>query len=181
MTMTTTMTMTTMTKKRNTIKLRALEPEDAALLYVVENDAAEWCHTDSLAPYSYRQLQDFALTYDPDPFRAGQLRLVVENDQGEAVGLVDLYEISSKNLNAFIGVTTLPDKRVKGYGQAAVEEMTRYALTTLGLRTVAAKILSRNRKALDLFAKAGYVETGLLKDWQRTGEGFEDLVLMQKR
>ena len=162
------------------VSFRALEPEDADLLYEIENDLDLQQHGDSVAPYSRRGLLDYALTYDPDPFRSGQLRMAILNEGKEAVGFVDLYEISPKNRNAFIGIVILPQFRKQGYGLAAINYITDYSFRTLSLETVGTKILSDNVGAKALFEKAGFKEVGILKHWQHTSEGFKDVLLMQK-
>ncbi|MDE5849776.1 MAG: GNAT family N-acetyltransferase, partial [Muribaculaceae bacterium] len=57
------------------LRLRALEPEDADMMYDAESDEAAWRYSDYLAPMSLELLREYALTYDADPFRSGQLRL----------------------------------------------------------------------------------------------------------
>lgn len=161
------------------IRLRALEPEDVELMFGIENYSDDWKHGDIVAPYSKRQLLEYAMNYDADPMNAGQLRLVVVNEADEAVGLVDLYDISEKNRNAFIGISILPSYRKRGYGHHAVNAITRYALSTLGLHSVGAKVLASNEKAIGLFGKCGFIEMGTLKEWHRTPEGFEDVKVMQ--
>lgn len=161
------------------IRFRALEPSDADILYDVENNESEWRHGDTLAPYSRHQLYEYALTYDPDPFRSGQIRLVAEDEAGNAVGLLDLYEISAKNRNAFVGIYILPDFRKKGFGEFSLKELREYAFATLGLESLGARILTTNRVALRLFEKAGFKKVGVMMSWQRTAEGFEDVVIMQ--
>ena len=59
------------------LHLRALEPSDADFMYEVENDAQAWRYSDTIAPLSRKILRDYALTYDADPFTAGQLRLII--------------------------------------------------------------------------------------------------------
>ena len=59
------------------LRLRALEPEDAEMMYEAESDPAAWRYSDYLAPMSREMLREYALTYDADPLRSGQLRLII--------------------------------------------------------------------------------------------------------
>jgi len=51
------------------ISLRAVEPDDAAMMLYVENDSDAWQSSDTLAPYSYESLRNYALTYNNDPLK----------------------------------------------------------------------------------------------------------------
>lgn len=160
------------------IRLRALEPEDVELMYEIENDEKEWRHGDSVAPFSRQQLLDYAMNYDADPFRAGQLRLVVVNDKNESIGIADLYEISAKNRNAFIGIAIHPEFRGRGYGTASIRLIADYAFKILKLKNLAAKVITSNHKALAMFKSSGFSEIGVMKGWQLTAYGFEDIAVL---
>lgn len=81
------------------LRLRALEPEDADMMYEAENDEAAWKYSDYLAPLSRELLHHYALTYDAEPFRSGQLRLIIEKDE-TPIGILDLMDISARHLRA---------------------------------------------------------------------------------
>lgn len=159
--------------------LRALEPNDVDLMFQVENEVSEWQHGDTVAPYSRHQLMEYALNYDSDPFRAGQLRLVAEVD-GQPIGLLDLYEISEKNRNAFVGIYILPSCRRKGHGLDSLKKLCDYAFSSLGLHQLGAKVLETNAKALEIFKKAGFTESGILRAWHRTGLHYQNVILLQR-
>ena len=56
------------------LRLRALEPEDAAIMLQWENDRDGWQYSDTVAPLSGHQVREYIANYDADPFSAGQLR-----------------------------------------------------------------------------------------------------------
>ena len=85
------------------LRLRALEPEDAEMMYAAESDEAAWLYSDYLAPLSLEMLRQYALSYDADPMRSGQLRLIIEVD-GRAAGILDIFDISPRHLRADTGI-----------------------------------------------------------------------------
>lgn len=154
------------------VKLRALEPADADFMFDIENDSQAWRYSDTVAPLSRRILRDYALGYDADPFRSGQLRLVVTDASfGTPVGLVDLYEISQRHSRAFIGIYILPAYRRKGYAHEAIKSLCNYASQILFLHQLGTRIGDDNPKSICLFEKCGFSLTATLPDWLRTPSG----------
>ena len=57
------------------VRLRAVEPDDVALLYAWENDPALWSVSGTLAPFSQDALSRFIERQQhADIYRTGQLR-----------------------------------------------------------------------------------------------------------
>ncbi len=160
------------------IRLRAVEPEDATLMWMAENDAECADTSDYTAPLSRHRLLEYALSYDADPFRAGQLRLIVEMVQtdgmygrGEAVGIVDLYEISVRDLTAWTGIYISPSWRGRGIGGMALHALVQEAFGRMGLKALGARVGEDNPASLRLFAGAGWMRCGTLPQWRRTLSG----------
>lgn len=154
------------------LHLRALEPSDADFMYEVENDAQAWRYSDTIAPLSRRILRDYALTYDADPFTAGQLRLIItEEGSSRPVGIVDLYEVSQRHQRAFIGIYILKDFRGKGYADETLELIEEYAHNTLHLHQLGTKVEDQHVKVEKLFENRGYELKGTLSDWLSTPDG----------
>lgn len=147
-------------------RLRALEPADIDLMLTWENDETMWCNADTLAPLSRRQVEEYIYTYDADPFRATQLRLVLETD-GLSVGLVDLYNISQLHSHAFCGIYIAPEYRKSGFGKIGIELLCKYSGQRLGLCNLAADIVSNNKASIALFKSCGFRHCGTLAGWRR--------------
>lgn len=156
------------------VKLRALEPEDAELMYEAENDEAAWIYSDYLAPLSRELLSHYALTYDADPFRSGQLRLIIEMDE-TPVGILDLFDISPRHLRAETGIYLLPKFRDLGLGTEALLSAKYFCRKRLGLHQLTATIAQANMAARICYEKAGFSSTGIRHDWLRLPEGYEDV------
>ena len=59
------------------VRLRALEPGDAELLYIWENDTDVWYAGETLVPFSYHTLQQYIAGAPQDIFEAKQLRFKI--------------------------------------------------------------------------------------------------------
>ncbi len=149
------------------ISLRALEPSDLDCLYLWENDPAMWCHGVSSAPYSRHQLWEYIHTYDADPLRSGQLRLVVTCGE-KPVGCIDLYNIDPLNSRAFVGIMIATECRRTGYALQALTHINLYARAVLHLHQLIAVIATDNIPSVNLFSRAGYKHTATLHEWIKT-------------
>ena len=88
------------------VRLRAVEPADAEMLYDWENDTSVWSVSGTTEPFSRAQMEAFiAAQQQGDIFRTGQLRLIAETQSdARAVGVVDLFEFDPLNRRAGIGI-----------------------------------------------------------------------------
>lgn len=157
--------------------LRAVEPEDADLMFDAESDEAAWKYSDYLAPFSHELLRQYALTYDADPVRSGQLRLIIDID-GIPAGIIDLFDISARHLRAETGIYILPDFRGKGIASEALEKVKNFCRLRLGLHQLTATVADSNISALKAYKKANFLPTGTRPDWIRTPEGYESATLL---
>ena len=152
--------------------LRALETSDVELMYEVENDELSWRYSDTVAPLSRHLLKEYASTYDANPFKSGQLRLIVISKESNIpVGIVDLYEISQRHSRAFVGIYILPEFRNKGYAKETLNLIENFAFQTLHLHQLAAKVEDKNRSSEILFTNNGYEMNAYLKDWLSSTNG----------
>lgn len=156
----------------NRLHLRALEPSDADFMYEVENDAQAWRYSDTIAPLSRRILRDYALNYDADPFTAGQLRLIItEENTKTPVGIIDLYDVSQRHQRAYIGIYICKDFRGKGYADETLQLIEDYAHNSLHLHQLGAKVEDGYTKSEKLFENRGYKLKGTLDEWLSAPDG----------
>ncbi|MDE6023233.1 MAG: GNAT family N-acetyltransferase [Muribaculaceae bacterium] len=158
------------------LTLRAIEPDDVEIMYEVESDESAWKYSDYLAPLSRELLRAYAITYDADPFRSGQLRLVIDIS-GTPIGIADLYDISPRHLRADSGIYILPEFRNKSLASGALECLKEYAKVRLGLHQLTATISENNTYAIRAYKKVGFCQTGTRPDWLRTPDGYESVLL----
>ena len=91
--------------KEPNIRLRALELEDLDFLYQIENDDRLWELGVSNVPYSRRVLLDYITSASADIYVDNQVRLIVENEQNEQVGILDLTDFDPRHHRAGFCVT----------------------------------------------------------------------------
>ncbi len=169
-----------MKKNQPSVRLRAIEPEDLDLLYRIENDRKLWNVGATNVPYSRYTLHDYIATSSDDIYADRQVRLVVENEKGETVGLADLVRFDPQHLRAETGIVILDTQRRKGYASAALEELSSYAMRVLHLHQLYAVVDKSNVAGMLLFKENGFTEQAVLQDWLFDGRGYRDSCLLQK-
>ncbi|MBP3671903.1 MAG: GNAT family N-acetyltransferase [Bacteroidaceae bacterium] len=171
---------TTATQEGN-IVLRAVEPHDLDFLYIAENDAQAWNIASTTAPMSRLMLQHYIEQYSADLYRDHQLRLIAERtDNGERIGIVDLYDYDVRNSRAGVGIYITPAMRHRGYGTSALHALCRYAQEFLGIHMLYAHIGNDNAASISIFAKCHFTHTATLPMWIKTPHGYIDAIVMQR-
>ena len=160
--------------------LRALEPEDLDLLYQIENNRELWQVGATNVPYSRYTLHDYIATSSDDIFADRQVRLIVENEQGDAVGIADLVQFDPQHLRAEVGIVILPAFRRQGYALSAIQALCDYAVRIVHLHQLYAVIDNTNQAAVALFEKVGFANRNTLSEWLFDGREYHDAVLMQR-
>lgn len=161
------------------VRLRAMEPEDLDMLYRIENDRELWDMGATNVPYSRYALHEYMASSTGDIYADRQVRLVIENEAGETVGLADLTNFDPKHLRAEIGLVIEKARRRRGYASAAIVQLHRYARETLRLHQVYAVISAANTSTLSIFRRHGYEESARLRQWIFDGKGYADAIVMQ--
>ena len=163
------------------ISLRPLEPEDIELLYCWENDLEIWEVSNTKTPFSKHILAQYILESAKDLYETKQLRLIIQNENFDAVGAIDLFDFEPYHLRAGVGVLihNLSNRR-KGYASDALEALSKYCFEILGLKQLYANITSDNSNSIHLFEKAGFKKAGIKKDWIKISSGWKDEILFQK-
>ena len=163
------------------IRLRAPEPDDLDFLYELENDPEQWAVSDVLpAPVSRHMLREYLRHTHASLAEAGQLRLMLEAE-GQPVGTLDLYDYSALHQRAGVGIAVRPAARRLGYAEQALCALLPYARQHLRLHQLYCTVSASNEASIKLFAKIGFFQVGVRRDWLRagTGEGWQDAVEMQ--
>lgn len=161
------------------VRLRAMEPEDLDLLYSIENDSSIWALGLTNVPYSRFVLHDFMSNNTGDIYTDKEVRLLIENEAKEVVGMADLLKFDPKNQKAELGILISSAFRRKGYAKAVVSQIHDYALSTLHLHQLYVVIATSNEPSLALFRQFGYQQSGILRDWLYDGRAYHDAAIMQ--
>jgi len=163
------------------VAIRALEPDDANLIYAWENDKSLWAHSDNLLPYSFFQIEQFILD-DHDIYRSRQARFIIEKayeKSRSAAGMIDIYEFHPHHRRAGIGIYIDTAFRRQGIGSAAVKLIADYAFDTLALHQLFCQILPDNEASLRLFTRMGFTVSCRQKEWFFADGKYHDQLLMQ--
>ncbi len=163
------------------IKLRALEPEDLELLYKWENDIAVWKVSNNKTPLSKFILAGYIKSSDKDIWVSKELRLMIENKEGYAVGTIELFDFDPYNSRAGIGIMIYDtEERRKGIASSAINIISKYAFEEIGIYQLYANISSSNIPSLNLFNNIGFEHTCTKKHWLRSLDKWEDELMFQK-
>ncbi|HLO90793.1 MAG TPA: GNAT family protein [Lentimicrobium sp.] len=162
------------------ISLRALEPDDAALIYRWENDPELWQISNTIAPYSHFDIEQYILN-SGDIFTSKQLRLMIilTEDPSVTIGAIDLFDFDPLHRRAELGILIDNDYRRKGYAQDAIELIIDYAFNTLNLHQLYCHVPTHREINIHLFSKCGFGITGTLKEWHWSQDKWTDEYIMQ--
>jgi len=154
------------------IRFRALEPDDLDLLFEWENDLEIWEVSNTFEPFSDSHR---------DIYESKQVRMVIENLEGKAVGAIDLFDFDPFHFRAGVGIM-IHDKndRKHGYATDALELLCQYAANYLRLHQLYANIGEDNQDSIKLFTKNGFTLCGTKKDWRNTSDGWKTEMMFQK-
>jgi len=162
------------------IYLRAPEPEDLDVMYDMENDPSSWDVSSFTVPYSRYVLKQYIQASQSDIFEDKQLRLmIVQRGPNQVVGTIDLTDFVPLHGRAGVGIAVRSDFRQQGFARQALELLIRYTFDFLHFRQLYAYISVKNEASRNLFGSCGFSQTGILKDWLRGKEEYEDVYLMQ--
>lgn len=161
------------------IRLRALEPHDVDLLYRWENDPEVWKVSNTMTPYSKFTLQEFIKTSTTDIYASHQLRLMVEDWKGNAIGTIDIFDFEPFHKRAGIGILIAKEYRHNGYAEESVRCVCQYMFSVFQLHQVYCNVMADNEISLRLFQQIGFRPFGIQKDWIRTRKGYTDVIIMQ--
>jgi diamine N-acetyltransferase len=162
------------------VTLRALEPEDLDLLYSIENDRDLWDVSTTNVPYSRYILYEYISKSSGDIYADGQVRLIIENEDKETIGIVDLTNFDSRNQRAELGIILEKPYRYKGYGSAVIKQITDYCTRILHLHLIYAIIDTLNTSSISLFKKNSFVQSAILHEWLYDGITYRDAFVFQK-
>ncbi len=165
--------------KGENITLRAVEPSDINALYAWENDTSLWGVSGTVAPFSHHTLSLFVEAQKEDIYSSRQMRLMICDESGVSVGALDIFEFEPQHHRAGVGIVIAPTERGKGYALDALKTVESYARTYLEMRQLWCNVEEDNAPSLALFAKAGYVEVGVKRDWNYTPKGYKSEILLQ--
>ncbi|WP_271406112.1 GNAT family N-acetyltransferase [Tenacibaculum soleae] len=168
------------TLKGTHINLRALEPEDLAFLFEIENNESFWEISHTQAPFSKFLLKQYLENAHLDIYEAKQLRLIIEeNHSKNQIGMIDLFDFNPQHKRAGIGILIHPDYQQNGFASEALQLLINYCFTHLQLHQLYANITTDNKNSIHLFTKHNFNKIGVKKDWILNNNIYKDEILFQ--
>lgn len=162
------------------ICLRAAEPEDLDIMYQIENNPQLWEVSCITVPFSRFTLKQYIESSQNDIFADRQLRLmIVTKEDRTVIGVVDISDFDPLNNRAAVGIVVLREHRQSGVAGQALKLLCNYCFNFLHLRQLYAYIPCDNDPSFTLFTHNGFVQSGVLKDWLQTEDGYKDVFLVQ--
>lgn len=162
------------------VSLRAPEPSDLDMMYLLENDPSCSQYTLTTSPISRQQLWNYLQNYSGDFHAERQLRLVIVNNAtNEAIGAVDVTDYDPNDARAFVGIGIIPTWRGKGCGSEALRLLMPFCANILRLHQLAAIVAVDNNESMALFRNVGFKSSGRLRSWHRCGKSYVDAILLQ--
>ena len=166
--------------ENDSIRLRALEPEDLDLLYQWENAGLFWSVGNTLIPYSRFILRQYMESQAADLYTTKQLRLmIVSKKEEKTIGTLDMFDFDPYHNRAGVGILIDPSFQEKGFGSQALELFIQYAFRFLKLKQLYCNIAEDNENSLALFQKQGFQISGKLLSWLKTPEGWKGNYILQ--
>lgn len=163
------------------IRLRAVEPQDLEQLYVWENNPTLWHVGNTRQPYSKFALKQYILQVDKDIYESKQLRLMITDISTEkTIGTVDLFDFDIHNSRIALGLFIDATEQGKGYARAALHLTEDYVFNFLQINQLYCHIAETNIASRQMFEKEGYETNGMMKNWIKTPEGFNNIILFQR-
>lgn len=161
------------------VRLRAMEPEDLDLLYRIENDSQLWGVGATNVPYSRYLLHEYISNATGDIYTDRQVRLMIENEEGQVVGIADVMNFDPRHLRAELGIVIERAYRHQGYATDAIRQILEYARKVLHLHQLYAFVGCDNHASMELFSKVGFTREAELKDWLYDGKDYHSAIVMQ--
>ncbi len=149
--------------KNGCVKLRAIEERDFDILYsMINSPEIEKALGNFSLPVSEKEQKDWIANFRNTE---RQIRLMIELENGNTIGVMMLYDIDMKNGTAEVGYKSMASRkdRLPGDMYDALTGMMKYAFEELRLNCIVAHTVADNEASERLLRKAGFSQDGLLR------------------
>ena len=136
------------------MKLRQLEPKDAALMY-------EWMHDTSVvgdlkANFTEKTMDDCLNFIAAAQSSETDIHFAVADDQDEYMGTVSLKHVDRVNRMAEFAIVVRKAAMGRGFSREAMEQILRYGVEQLDLEHIFWCVSRMNTRAVRFYDKNGY-------------------------
>lgn len=144
------------------IALRELVVADAPILHAWFNDPETVLtgFSDPVLPQSVQRVEQRIRRWLETPDRRDYVIL----DDGEPIGIGQIYNVDYRNLSCELGVVVgNKQKRGKGIGREVLTSLVDFAFNQMNLRRCAAKIIDGHIPSVRLVESLGFIKEGVLR------------------
>ncbi|MGF2167080.1 GNAT family N-acetyltransferase [Enterococcus casseliflavus] len=160
-------------------KLRAIEESDQKYLKKMINDpqiegsVGGWSF-----PVSDKSQEKWFMAFENS---IKNIKLSIENTQGEFLGIIAASDIDMKNGNAELHIKLLESScKNKGVGTEVMSAFTDYCFDQLRLHCLYAHILEDNIASIKMFQKCGFTKEGLLRERIFKNGEYKNVLVLSK-
>ena len=161
------------------LKLRKpLQKDVSALLEVTQDEAVMKYY--GMAPYESKAEALGEINWFNNIFaQAEGIRWVItEKDAGKYIGDIGFHNHVIAHSRAEIGFKLAKAFWQKGIMTEALEPVLEYGFSVMQLNRIEAVVDPQNAGCLGLLKKAGFVQEGILREYEREAKGYVDLVML---
>jgi RimJ/RimL family protein N-acetyltransferase len=163
--------------QNNTIRLRAVEPGDAAVFYRWNQDSDRARQLDFVwPPSSLASVQAWTGAQALHKLENDAFHWVIETLQGEPAGTISTHNCDPHSGTFSYGLDVAPEHRRKGFASAAVGLVLRYYFEELRYQKVTVCIHGGNEASIQLHRKVGFQLEGTHRRMVYTNGQFYDLL-----
>lgn len=125
-----------------------------------ENNAEFWEISEHEGPLSEEMIKEF-ISNSQDLIKNEQLRLIIHNEEGDAIGALDIFDYDAYLKSGGIGIMIAEKKnRNCGYAHDALSAFLEFQIKKNEIILYRALIHIDNEPSLSLFIKNGFRKTG---------------------
>lgn len=160
------------------VRLRAVEPGDAANAYKWINDRDVTRYLMARYPYSLASEDDWAKNASR-PNDYGEARFAIETKEGLHIGLCGLHRGRPEERTADLGIM-IGDKdyHERGFGTDAMLTIVGFGFEQMNLHKVSLGVFDFNQRAQAVYRKVGFVEEGRDRDGYFQDGRYWDVIRM---
>ncbi|MGF1492731.1 MAG: spermidine N1-acetyltransferase [Microcoleaceae cyanobacterium] len=141
------------------IRLRALEKDDLRFVHNLNNNRSLMSYWFEEPYEAYVELEDL---YSKHIHDQSERRFIAETNEGVAIGLVELVEITYIHRRAEFQIIIVPEHQGKGYARPVITLAFNYAFKVLNLNKLYLLVATENEKAIHIYRDCGFKQEGKL-------------------
>ncbi len=104
--------------------------------------------------------------------------LVKKEDSNIYVGVLNLVNISWRHRNAYLGIYTNPEQRIRGSGKIILSFILKIAFSFLNLHSLKLEVIENNEPAIRLYRNFGFQKEGKLREFVYKNGEWKDVIVM---